>query len=108
MMESLTWEQIYRLLKLRDNDLKEDQIRDRNHKAVDIIREAWHGIESDEIEVNQQSIGREHLIKDMGDSLKIAQLYYNLFASTSAKIADKDLIKWESFLLLAMQQHPKT
>jgi hypothetical protein len=107
MMESLTWEQIYRLLKLRDSGLTEEQIRQLSHKAVGIIREAWHGLELDEIEVKSQAHEKDKLFHEMGDSLKIAQLYYDIFANTSTKIESKDFKKWESFLLIAMHQDPK-
>jgi hypothetical protein len=104
MMESLTWEQIYRLLKIRDSNLTEEQIRQENHKAVDAIREAWHSIEAEEIDSYRQSLEKSCIFQDMNDSLRVAQSYYDIFANTSTAIEDSELIKWESFLLIAMHR----
>lgn len=100
MIESLTWKQIHRLLKIRDNDISEDEIRSKNHQAVGKIREAWH---DDKIGIeNREDSDKDKLKKEMEDSLLLAQQYYNLI-NNQEKFSIEQFREWEKFLLKSMR-----
>lgn len=117
MMEGLTWHQIDRLLVLRGSKLTEEEIRNENHRAVAAIREIWHDLNKEMQRRTKNESNNEktysktttdeeilNLFEYLKDSLLIAEEYYSTVYSS---VLDTEGIKkWESFLLIAMD-NPK-
>jgi hypothetical protein len=101
MMESLTWPQIHRLLKIRGSDITEDEIRDKNHKAVEKIREVWH--DSIVSSKHRKDPDKIKLKKEMEKSLLLAQKYYDLINNQDI-FSSSEFEEWEQFLLESMKQ----
>jgi hypothetical protein len=117
MMEGLTWEQIYRLLKLKNQDttknVTKEDIRLKNHKAVADLRDIWHSPEMkiDNIENIKKNGKFQDIFNCLSKSLSIAEEYYTFITKIFSNLPDQKLDKdkesehitqWEDFLVKAM------
>jgi hypothetical protein len=100
MLESLTWEQIHRVLKIRDVSATREEIMNMNHKSVDKIREAWHYID---IGISTEKNENSDLKKQMNSALISAQKYYELINDESL-FAIEQFANWEMFILQSARE----
>ena len=106
-MEGLTWEQIYRLLKLRNRNITKNDIRTQNHTAVAAIRDIWHSPEMEIENITTNKDKFKDIFNCLRESLSIGEKYYKFIVQTCEKDKKYELFsEWECFLIEAMH-NPK-